>query len=155
MVIYKPKDVQTRNERGFTMLEMVISLAFFMIIVSMLPIGFSLLLNNSAAELGIRQMEWEVFSSQVKKEIRTAEQIMVQPDKLLLTVNGQTVLYEKYGSGIRRRVNYQGHEILVQSILTCSFQNIIDGVEITAVDLNGKTRSVRVHQFYQTGSAEL
>jgi competence protein ComGF len=148
------KNVPSLNERGFTMLEMLLSLMMFLMIASMLPLGFGILLDDSVIEEGIRGMEWEVFSSQVKKEIRTAEQVTVQSDKLLLKVDGQFILYEKYASSMRRRVNYKGHEILFQNLSSFTFEQIADGVMISAVDSNRTYYSVRIHQFHQTGGVQ-
>ncbi|WP_139378402.1 competence type IV pilus minor pilin ComGF [Mesobacillus jeotgali] len=150
----KAKNASSRNERGFTMLEMLLSMLVFLMIASLLPLGLGILLEDSVIEKGIRGMEWEVFSSQVKKEIRAAEQMTVQPDKLLLKVEGQFILYEKYASSMRRRVNYQGHEILFQNLSSFTFEQIADGVMINAVDSNQTKYSVRVHQFHQTGGVQ-
>ncbi|MBT2677525.1 prepilin-type N-terminal cleavage/methylation domain-containing protein [Bacillus sp. ISL-35] len=149
------KSVPQLNELGFTMLEMLISLLVFLMIASMLPLGFRIILDDSVTEKGIRRMEWDVFSSQVKKEVRTAEQLTVQPDKLLMKVNGHFILYEKYASSMRRKVDYQGHEILMQNLSSFTFEVIADGVMIKAVGLDGTHYSVRVHQFFQTGGVQL
>ncbi|WP_353618713.1 competence type IV pilus minor pilin ComGF [Bacillus sp. ISL-37] len=148
------KNVLPQSERGFTMVEMLLSVLLFLLIASMLPLGMKIILNHRVADTVVRKMEWEVFNSQVKKEIRSAQQLTVQTDKLLMKVDGQFILYEKYASSMRRRVNYQGHEILVQNLSSFSFGKIADGVEIKAKDVQGKDYSVRIHQFYQTGGVE-
>ncbi|MFT9600216.1 competence type IV pilus minor pilin ComGF [Mesobacillus sp.] len=148
------KNVLPQSERGFTMVEMLLSVLLFLLIASMLPLGMKIILNYHAADTAVRKMEWEVFSSQVKKEVRSAQQLTVQPDKLLMKIDGQFILYDKYASSMRRRVNYQGHEILVQNLSSFSFGKIADGVEIKAKDVQGKDYSVRIHQFHQTGGVE-
>lgn len=148
------KNVPLQSERGFTMAEMLLSVMLFLLIASMLPLGMKIILDHRVADTAVRRMEWEVFSSQVKKEIRSAQQLTVQPDKLLMKVDGQIILYEKYASSMRRRVNYQGHEILMQNLSSFSFASISNGVEIKAKDLQGTEYSVRIHQFFQTGGVE-
>lgn len=156
MIFHKrnTKNVPLQSENGFTMLEMLLAVLLFMMIASMLPLGIKIILDQRVAETSVRKMEWEVFSSQVKKEIRSVQQLTTQPDKLLMKVDGQFILYEKYGASMRRRVNYQGHEILMQNLSSFSFRKIADGVEINAKDVQGKEYSVRIHQFYQTGGVE-
>jgi competence protein ComGF len=154
MLISSKKNVLLQNERGFTMAEMLLSVLLFLLIASMLPLGMKIILDQRVAESMERQMEWEVFSSQVKREIRSAEQMTVQPDKLLMKVDEQIILYEKYANSMRRRVNYQGHEILMQNLSSFSFGKIADGVEIKARDLEGTDYCVRVHRFYPTGGVE-
>jgi competence protein ComGF len=148
------KNVLLQSERGFTMAEMLLSVMLFLMIASMLPLGMKIILEHRVAETLERKMEWEVFSSQVKKEIRSAQQMTVQPDRLFMKIDGQIILYEKYNSSMRRRVNFQGHEILVQNLSSFSFGKIADGVEIKARDLKGRDYQVRVYQFYQTGGVE-
>ncbi|CAM3994373.1 competence type IV pilus minor pilin ComGF [Mesobacillus thioparans] len=148
------RNVPRLNEQGFTMLEMLLSLLVFLLVASLLPLGYRTILDDSVIEKGIRRMEWDVFSSQVKKEIRSADQLTVQPDKLLLKINGQFILYEKYAASMRRRVDYQGHEILVQNLSSFSFETIADGVQIKAVGLDGTRYSVRIHQYIQTGGVQ-
>lgn len=136
------------------MVEMLLSVLLFLLIASMLPLGMKIILDNRVSDTAVRKMEWEIFSSQVKKEIRSAQQLTVQPDKLLIKVDGQLILYEKYSSNMRRRVNYQGHEILMQNLSSFSFGKTVDGIEIKAKDVQGINYSVRVHQFYQSGGVE-
>jgi competence protein ComGF len=145
------KNAALLNDHAFTMLEMLLAISAFLLIASILPLGMKFILEDDGADSGIRRMEWEVFSSQVKKEIRSAEQLTIQPDKLLLKVDGKLIIYEKYSASMRRRVNYDGHEILVQNLARFSFEKITDGVEIRATDLNGVQYSSRVHYFYQIG----
>lgn len=148
------KSAHLQNDRGFTMAEMLLSVLLFSLIASMLPLGMKIILDHRAADSVERKMEWEVFSSQVKREIRSAQQLTVQPDKLLMKVDEQVILYEKYASSMRRRVDFQGHEILMQNLSSFSFSNMADGVEIKARDLNGTDYSVRVHQFYRIGGVQ-
>ena len=129
------KNVLLQSERGFTMAEMLLSVMLFLMIASMLPLGMKIILDHRVAETLERKMEWEVFSSQVKREIRSAQQMTVQSDKLFMKIDEQTIVYEKYNSSMRRRVNFQGHEILVQNLSSFSFGKIADGVEIKARDL--------------------
>jgi competence protein ComGF len=147
----KKANVPLVNDQGFTLIEMILSLFIFLVIVSMLPIGVRTVLDEGVFESGIRRMEWEVFSSQVKKDIRTADQITILVDKLLLKKNGKIILYEKYGSNMRRRVDYQGHEIMIQNLSGFQFGEIKEGVEIMATDLNGDLYTVRVHNHFQAG----
>jgi competence protein ComGF len=148
------KSVPPQSENGFTMVEMLLSVMLFLLIASLLPLGMKILLDNRTDDTAVRKMEWEVFSSQVKKEIRSAQQMTVQSDKLLLKVDGQFIIYEKYATSMRRRVNYQGHEILMQNLSSFSFAKIADGVEIKAMDVGGTHYSVRIHQFSQTGGVQ-
>ncbi|WP_090740945.1 competence type IV pilus minor pilin ComGF [Mesobacillus persicus] len=133
----KYRSVHGRNEQGFTLVEMLIALTAFCMLMSFLPIGIRTVLSHEVIDQGIQRMEWEVFYSQMKKEIRLATEITVLEDKLLLKRNNDTILYEKYGSNLRRRVNYTGHEILLQNVVSVQFERLRAGFTISVTDLNG------------------
>lgn len=145
------KNAPSLNDSGYTLLEMILSLMIFLIIVSILPIGLRTVLNEEVFESGIRSMEWEVFSGQIKKEIRCADEMTVQAEKILLKKDGKVILYEKYGTSMRRRVEYQGHEILIQNLSSFQFNKIPRGVQIFATDLNGDMHSTRAYNFISIG----
>lgn len=145
------QNVPLWNNKGFTMLEMLLSLLAFIVIASMLPVVMKTILDDGFLESGIRRMEWEVFTTQIKKEVRSSEQCTVSQDKIMLERDGKIILYEKYGTNMRRRVDFQGHEILMQNLSWFQFKKIREGFEINATDLNGNRYSVRVQNFVQAG----
>ncbi|WP_210365913.1 competence type IV pilus minor pilin ComGF [Bacillus sp. REN3] len=143
------KNALMLNERGFTMLEMITSLATMLVIATIFPMGIKLFLADGIYEQGLWRMEWELFSIQAKKEIQNAETVSVQADRIVLQGDGKTVLYEKYGNSIRRRVDNEGHEILLQNISSLKLGEFEGGVEIFAVHLSGSGRSLRIQYFIQ------
>lgn len=145
------RNVLLLNDRGFTLLEMLLSLLTFIMIASVLPIGIRTILDDGIIEGGLHRMEWEVFSSQVKKEVRSADQMTVSPDKILMKIDGKIILYEKYGTNIRRRVDFQGHEILMQNLSDFRFKRVQEGFELTASDIKGIQHSATFQNFIQVG----
>jgi competence protein ComGF len=90
-------------------------------------------------------MEWTVFCSQVQKEIMTVSKGEVIGSKLMLTKDTDSILYEKYGTSLRRRVNLTGHEILLQNVQEVSFVRLKNGIMLTVTDLEGKVFSATFH----------
>ncbi|MDF2904544.1 MAG: competence protein comGF [Bacillus sp. (in: firmicutes)] len=131
------KNVKVLNSNGFTLIEMLFAFSIFCTIVSFLPLSFRLILNEVPFEKRIQRMEWEVFTSQIKKEIRMSTNITVLNQTLLLQKDGQTIIYEKYGTNLRRRVDYKGHEILLQNVGTFQFEKIGNGIRVKLVDKYG------------------
>ena len=144
-------NVPLLNDRGFTMLEMLLSLLAFIVIASVIPGVMKTMLDDGILESGIRRMEWEVFSSQIKKEVRSADKYTVSQEKIMIESDGKIILYEKYGTSMRRRVDFQGHEILMQNLSWFQFLTIHEGFEVRAADLNGSQYSLRVQNFIQSG----
>ena len=125
------------NERGFTLVDMLLAFSIFLIIAAYIPLSINMIYRIGDVDDRIQRMEWEVFISQVKKEIRMSEHVEVDinNNRLLLLKDGRQILYEKYSSNVRRRVDTKGHEILLQNIETLSFEKVIGGVKISVQDV--------------------
>jgi competence protein ComGF len=122
------------NNKGFTIVEMIIAFSAFLFIVSFIPLSFRLFYQNGFVDDRLQRMEWEVFIGQAKKEIRMGERIRVENNRLTFVKNGQSITYEKYGTNIRRKVDLKGHEIMLQNIKEVTFEPIADGVRISVQD---------------------
>lgn len=138
----KQKYAVNLNEKAFTLIEVLIALMIFSIIVLfMLPI-FQIILSDEDSQTKLQAMEWEVFCSQIKKEIRMSTKAEVISGQLILTKDADTIQYEKYGSNLRRRVNSTGHEILLQNVSQYSFSILKSAIKVTVKDVWGKEYSV-------------
>lgn len=149
MVIFRKKyqNVPMQNERGFTLAEMLIAFMVFCILVSLFPLAIQTIGSLKYLEQRTENLEWEVFLSQMKKETRLSNPVTVLGDKLLLQKNGDTILYEKYGSNIRRRVNYTGHETLLQNVASVRFEKATGGYDIYVQDLKNNEYSAKIRSF--------
>jgi competence protein ComGF len=135
------------NEKAFTLIEVLIALSIFTTITFFMTPVFQLILDYKDTQATIQGMEWEVFSSQIKKEIRLSSRAEVVSNRLILTKDIETIQYEKYGSNIRRRVNTTGHEIILQNVSDYSFTLVDNAVKVTVTDLWGKKYSVTAFSF--------
>jgi len=129
------QNVHLQNEKGFTLVEMLIAFMAFCLLASFFPLAIQSVTSHKYLDQRTQRLEWEVFLSQMKKETRLSSQVTVLGDKLLLQKNGDTILYEKYGSNLRRRVNYTGHEILLQNVASVRFIKTTGGFTIHVQDL--------------------
>ncbi|WP_419956434.1 competence type IV pilus minor pilin ComGF [Neobacillus niacini] len=145
----EPKFVKYLNEKAFTLLEVLFAFSIFMIIAFfMLPV-LHIILDNNDSTGRLQNMEWDVFCSQIKKEIRISSKADVVSGRLVLTNNNETINYEKYGSNIRRRVNSLGHETLLQNVSSVTFIRINNSVKIIVLDVWGKEYIVVVYPYIQ------
>jgi len=133
------------NEKGFTLIEALTALSVFLLLIFFLSPVFHIVLNKQDISNQIQQMEWTVFCSQVQKEIMTCSKGEVIGSKLMLTKDTDSILYEKYGTSLRRRVNLTGHEILLQNVQEVSFVRLKNGIMLTVTDLKGKVFSATFH----------
>ncbi|MGK4041117.1 competence type IV pilus minor pilin ComGF [Heyndrickxia oleronia] len=91
-----------------------------MLIISMIFLLFPLLIktyehiNQSLSTE--EDYEWTLFLIQLRKEMRESDGWDVSNNRLFLKRNNQMIMYEQYGNVLRRRVDSEGHEIVLQNI---------------------------------------
>lgn len=132
--IARRKSVRYFSNKGFTMLEMLFSFSVFLLIVSLMTVSLNFIFQDWKMEARTQRLEWHVFINQLKKEIRLADAVNITPGSIVLTIDGKSVLYEKYGSNMRRRVDIKGHEIVLQKLDAIAFTSVSGGVEINVSD---------------------
>ncbi|PWW30540.1 competence protein ComGF [Cytobacillus oceanisediminis] len=128
------RSVRFINSKGFTMLEMLFAFSIFLMLVSFLPLSFNFLFHDWKFEARTQRLEWLVFINQMKKEVRLADYADVSNERIALAIAEQSVVYEKYGSNLRRRVDLKGHEIVLQEVDSVSFTSINGGLEMIVKD---------------------
>ncbi|WP_121611839.1 competence type IV pilus minor pilin ComGF [Mesobacillus foraminis] len=147
-------NVHILNERGFTIAEMLVVFTAFCMLMAFLPLGVKMVLQHNYLDSRVQRLEWEVFNTQLKRETRISTRMTVDKDKLLLYRNGESVLFEKYDSAIRRRVNYTGHEIILQNVASLAFSPRTNGYCITVKDMNGKEYTATIRSFSVQGGED-
>lgn len=138
-----------QNDRAFTLVEMLFAFSVFLIIVFFISPIFQLILHNHDLQERLQDMEWDVFCSQIKKEIRMSTNAQVVNQTLVLSEGTDKVTYEQYEHSIRRRVNDTGHEIILQDVSQVIFTRLNNAVMVSVKDLNGKDYSVIVYSFLE------
>jgi competence protein ComGF len=135
---------------GFTIAEALLGLAAFCLFAALLPLSFQVFSKVDHGDSRLQTMQWEVFSSQIKKEIRMSQKINPQVNKLLLTRETDSILYEKFGTNVRRRVNLTGNEILLQNVKSIRFDSIKNGTTVEVEDIWSKKYSFTTRSFINT-----
>jgi competence protein ComGF len=143
------KTVRYPNEKAFTLLEVLFAFSIFTPIVFFMFPVFQIILDDKDSNGRLQNMEWDVFCSQIKKEIHISSKAEVISGNLVLTLNNEKFLYEKYGTNIRKRVNSTGHETLLQNVSVVTFTRINNSVKITVIDVWEREYSVVVHSYIE------
>jgi competence protein ComGF len=131
------------------MLEMIFSFSIFLIIAAFLPLCFKAVFQEEPLRMNRHKMEWEVFVNQLKEEVRQSDEILVFSNKLIVRKNGDDVIYERYGTNLRRRVNFAGHEVVLQNMKSATFSPIPNGFILNVEDTYQETYQVAVRSFLQ------
>jgi competence protein ComGF len=140
----------SKPNSGFTLVEMLITLSGLFIIVSFMPMLLNIHWLKEHPSERFNRLEWQVFVRQITSEIReTREMELKQSTIYLYKFNGEKVSFEKYGNLIRRRVNGQGHEILLQSISDVQYKLQHDGLLIKVMTEQGKAYEMFIMTFFQ------
>ncbi|YCI75397.1 prepilin-type N-terminal cleavage/methylation domain-containing protein [Bacillus sp. R1-10] len=141
--------VMLRKNDGFTMIELLFSLLILMTTSLFVLQLFSIIHTQVRSVDKLHPKEWEVFTMQMKQEVRSSKAQDVMGDKLYLLSGEQLTSLEQYEDKVRRRVNGMGHEVILQNI--SEFRVNKDGsvIVINITDKAGTTFSRRFHPFFR------
>jgi competence protein ComGF len=140
------------NEHAFTLVEMLFSFLVFTIIIFFISPLLGVMVQHNAPSIRLQEMEWDVFSSQIKKEIRMSTKGQVVSNRLILTEDGGSISFEKYENILRRRVNNTGHEVLLQNVAEVNFTLLPNMVRVDVKDLNHREYLLNVPTFLNWSS---
>jgi competence protein ComGF len=143
----KKKNAFNLNSQAFTLVETLFAFSIFTILIFFISPIFHLILNNTDLKERLQIMEWEVFCSQIKKEIRMSDHAEVVAGNLVLTKDNQTIIYEKYNNVLRRRVNNTGHETLLQNVSQVEFTLLNNSISVYVKSKSGKEYTITIYSF--------
>ncbi|AXF54759.1 prepilin-type N-terminal cleavage/methylation domain-containing protein [Salicibibacter kimchii] len=130
------------NDRGFTLLEMVIAMFMFFAVVAVVPILLQTA-NPPSSELSRDDQEIQTWFQEISKEAKYARDFAVEQNRLIITdIDGVERSFRKSGSNLIRSGRTGGHSVL-QNIDGFHAQLVSDGVMIT-VAANGKQYEKRL-----------
>ncbi|MEW4226846.1 competence type IV pilus minor pilin ComGF [Priestia megaterium] len=137
-----------KSEKGFTLVEMLVSFALFLIIVSLFPIIIPLAKQTYNPDFSMNEMEWEIFVNQLAMEYREAKEVRIHATTLTLKMeNNQIITYERYEDKIRRRVDESGHEVVLQHIKNIMYEQQKERLLIRSTDGVNKVREETITTF--------
>ncbi|QDI89838.1 prepilin-type N-terminal cleavage/methylation domain-containing protein [Salicibibacter halophilus] len=124
------------NDRGFTLLEMVIAMFIFFAVIAVIPILLQTA-NPPASDLSRNDQEIHTWFQEISKEAQYARDYAVEQNRLIITdIDGVERTYRRSGSNLIRSGRSGGHSVL-QNIDGFHAQLVSDGVVIT-VNANKK-----------------
>ncbi|MBZ5478006.1 competence type IV pilus minor pilin ComGF [Priestia megaterium] len=137
-----------KREKGFTLVEMLVSFTLFLIIVSFFPIIIPLAKQTYNPDFSMNEMEWGIFVNQLAMEYREAKEVGINATTLTLKMeNNQIITYERYEDKIRRRVDESGHEVVLQHIKNIMYEQQKERLLIRSTDGVNKVREETITTF--------
>lgn len=132
------------GDKGFTMVEMLAALFVLSLILIFVFHSSMLLKYDRYSAKMLDRMEWELFVSQTKMEIRSCDKIRLTYNRILLYKGDSLIYYERWGSYLRRRVNGKGHEIMLYNVRSFAFEPVPQGIKIRVVRDSGETHEEEI-----------
>lgn len=123
------------NERGFTMISMLMTLSVIMITLPLLAQIITLIaVPSSYDELSMNQ-----FFYFLRDEVSIAADYQVKQDVLTLElVNGDTITFKKYKDLVIRQVDGKGYDVFLRNVKDISFRKLSYGVHTIITSLEGE-----------------
>ncbi|MEC0274504.1 MULTISPECIES: competence type IV pilus minor pilin ComGF [Peribacillus] len=144
--------VMLRKNDGFTMIELLFSLLILMTTSLFVLQLFSIIHTQMRSVDKLHPKEWEVFTMQMKQEVRSSKAQDVMGNKLYLLSGEQLSSLEQYEDKVRRRVDGMGHEVILQNISEFKVNKDGSVIVINITDKAGTTFSRRFHPFFRNGT---
>lgn len=139
-----------QQEKGFTLIEVLMSLMIFFVVLSLLITTFHLASNYTVKRGEFHYFEWLVFIQQTKIELRESKNVWIYGTTIQFDKwTGERVTYEKYGTIIRRRVNSTGHEIMLQFIQHVSYEKEQTGIRVHVLTDKGDEYEAFIPSFHE------
>ena len=136
------------NERGYTLLNLLVTFLVYIIIISTVTIIFHFLVSHSQHPKDLKPFEWELFVIQLHREIKESSDVTVGETNIhFLNKHGQNISVNKYKNVIRRQVEGLGHEIMLIKVKNVSIQQKESGFELSVVSEAGKHYSHNFHSY--------
>ncbi|WP_078432575.1 competence type IV pilus minor pilin ComGF [Metabacillus halosaccharovorans] len=128
------------NERGYTILNLLLTFFIYIFIISTVTIVFHFLVSQSQHPKDLKPFEWELFVIQLHKEIKESSDVVVNETNITFkNKHGQQISINKYKNLIRRQVGGLGHEIMLLKVKTATFRQNESGFELAVVSEAGKS----------------
>jgi competence protein ComGF len=140
------------NSNGFTLIESLIVLMVFSACAASMPLlyeGADRIIKAAKAE---KNIEWELFIIQLRNEMHMSSNWHLSETKLTYSTTGSNdviVSISQYRDKIRRQVQGQGHEVLLQNVKTASFSSKGGKVYIHVTFSNGEQEGASMYPFYK------
>ncbi|SFJ21153.1 Putative Competence protein ComGF [Halobacillus dabanensis] len=131
-----------RNEVGFTLLEVIITLLLTMTILSIsVPLISLFKTEDYYTETSARQL-----SAIIQEELNQSRSFMVRSEILSFIDQQQRhVVIDQYESVVRRRVDRKGHEVMIQGVRNIHFSRKESSIQMKVEMMNGAIYKYLIH----------
>jgi competence protein ComGF len=141
-----------RNGNGFTLVEALIALTVFMTCAASFPLLYDAAYRVVETSKSEKNTEWEIFIVQLRNELHQSSNWYVSAGKLNYGVNGSITSISQYEDKLRRQINGEGHEVMLQNVKKAAFALEGGKLYIHVTFQNGEEEGTSLYPFNQTAS---
>lgn len=141
-----------QNDRGYTLAEALIALTVFMTCAASFPLLYDAAYRIVEASKSEKNTEWEIFIIQLRNELHKSSNWNVSGGKLNYGVEGSTTSISQYEDKLRRQINGQGHEVMLQNVKKAAFALEGGKLYIHVTFQDGEEEGTSLYPFNQTSS---
>ncbi|MCA1054807.1 ComGF family competence protein [Rossellomorea aquimaris] len=127
------------NNKGFTLLDAMLSFLIFSFLSLSIPLIIKGLHTIEKESIPPRYYEWNLFSESLRMEVWGGSGFLFSNEGITFESNGKVITYERYQDSIRRRVDGQGHEVVLQGIDSFEFSEVPKGIMVSVVFKEGES----------------
>ncbi|OKL38097.1 hypothetical protein BLL40_01345 [Domibacillus mangrovi] len=141
-----------QNDRGYTLAEALIALTVFMTCAASFPLMYDATYRILDASKSEKNTEWEIFIIQLRNELQKSSNWNVMDGKLNYELEGSTTSISQYEDKLRRQINGQGHEVMLQNVKKAAFALKGGKLYIHVTFQDGEEEGTSLYPFNQTSS---
>jgi competence protein ComGF len=136
------------NNKGFTLLDAMLSFLIFSVITLSFPLIIKGLQIIQKESIPPRYYEWNLFSESLRREIWGGSDLLYSPNEITFESGGKTITYERYQDSVRRTVGGLGHEVVLQRVHSFNITEVPQGVKVSVEFTEGEDAE---SEFYHYG----
>jgi|UPI0004242283 competence protein ComGF len=142
-----------QNANGYTLLSMMLALSAFVIISTVLCKMAVAIFSSSQSTPADRKDIW-LFFAQTGSEIASSTNCEVFEGGMSFLLNDQIINYKLIGSTVRRNVDGEGYEIVLQKVSSLIFQCDASIASITIRDDRGRVYKWKIKKMLNASSTD-
>ncbi|WP_100398368.1 competence type IV pilus minor pilin ComGF [Bacillus sp. FJAT-44742] len=130
--------------KGFTLIETLISLVIVTTIAAFLPLAISSLDGTGSIERMKSEQEKNIFFQQLRLDTKYTGTITTGIQRIELEEETDIITYELIGTNIVRKVNQKGYEIVLQHVSDFEAEMVGDGAKVVVTAESGVSGFVHI-----------
>lgn len=139
--MYRSRRNNKLNEHGYTLLEALFHFVVFLLLTQFIVLLISGINQRNSTFFENKQIQWEMFVSDFRKNLNDIEEITVTDDAKEIIISKRNeeekIQINQYNGVIRKQVNRKGHVPLLIGIKKVNFSFEQSELKINVEFING------------------